>query len=168
MAAPHPSMAEAPNFSDEQREALGGLEFALCRATFYEDLAERLANGATEAFAEGGVAPTSVHTYDVPGAFELPLAARWCADSGRFAAIVCTGAVIRGETDHYDYVCAESARGIQRVQLDTGVPCAFGVITCDTMEQALARAGGDVRDQGRNAAIAVMRMALLRPSVESG
>ena len=67
--------------------------------------------------------------------------------------------MIRGETDHYDYVCAEAASGIQRVQLDTGVPCAFGVITCDTMEQAQARAGGDKRDQGRNAAIAVMRMA---------
>jgi 6,7-dimethyl-8-ribityllumazine synthase len=140
-------------------------EFAICVATFYEDLAERLVNGAVEAFGEEGVAPTSVHTHEVPGAFELPLAAKWCAESGRFAGVACLGVVIRGETNHYDYVCAEAARGIQRVQLDTGVPCAFGVITCDTREQAEARAGGDKRDQGRKAAIAVMRMAELRDSL---
>jgi 6,7-dimethyl-8-ribityllumazine synthase len=141
------------------------MEFAVCVATFYEDLAERLVNGAVEAFGEEGVAPTSVHTYEVPGAFELPLGAKWCAESGRFAGVACLGVVIRGETNHYDYVCAEAARGVQRVQLDTGVPCAFGVITCDTREQAEARAGGDKRDQGRNSAIAVMRMAELRDSV---
>ena len=144
---------------------LATMEFAVCVATFYEDLAERLVNGAVEAFGEEGVAPSSVHTYEVPGAFELPLAAKWCADSGRFAGIACLGIVIRGETNHYDYVCAEAASGIQRVQLDTGVPCAFGVITCDTREQAEARAGGDKRDQGRNAAIAVMRMAELREQI---
>ena len=141
---------------------LATMEFSVCVATFYGDLAERLVNGAVEAFGEEGVAPTSVHTHEVPGAFELPLAAKWCAESGRFAGVACLGVVIRGETNHYDYVCAEAARGIQRVQLDTGVPCAFGVITCDTREQADARAGGDKRDQGRNAAIAVMRMAALR------
>ena len=144
---------------------LATMEFAICVATFYEDLAERLVNGAVEAFGEEGVAPTSVHSYEVPGAFELPLAAKWCADSGRFAGVACLGVVIRGETNHYDYVCAEAARGIQRAQLDSGVPCAFGVITCDTRHQAEARAGGDKRDQGRNAAIAVMRMAELRQQV---
>ena len=128
-------------------------EYAVVAATFYEDLAERLVNGAVEAFSEQGVSAASVHTYEVPGAFELPLAAKWCAESGRFAGVACLGVVIRGETNHYDYVCAEAARGIQRVQLDTGVPCAFGVITCDT------------RDQGRNAALAVLRMAELRASV---
>jgi 6,7-dimethyl-8-ribityllumazine synthase len=143
---------------------LATMEFAVCVATFYEDLAERLVNGAVEAFGEEGVAPTSVHTYEVPGAFELPVAAKWCAESGRFAGVACLGVVIRGETNHYDYVCAEAASGIQRVQLDTGVPCAFGVITCDTREQAEARAGGDKRDQGRNAAIAVLRMAKMRDS----
>ena len=140
-------------------------DYAVCVATFYEDLAERLVNGAVEGFAEGGVSVASVHTYEVPGAFELPLAARWCAESGRFAGVACLGAVIRGETDHYDFVCAEAARGIQDVQLRTGVPCAFGVITCDTMEQALARAGGDKRDQGRNAALAVMRMSELQGQI---
>ena len=141
------------------------MEFAVCVATFYEDLAEKLVNGAVEAFSEEEVAPTSVHTYEVPGAFELPVGAKWCAESGRFNGVACLGVVIRGETNHYAYVCAEAASGIQRVQLDTGVPCAFGLITCDTREQAEARAGGDKRDQGRNAAIAVMRMARLRDSI---
>jgi len=144
---------------------LATMEFAVCVATFYEDLAEKLVNGAVEAFSEEEVAPTSVHTYEVPGAFELPVGAKWCAESGRFNGVACLGVVIRGETNHYDYVCAEAASGIQRVQLDTGVPCAFGLITCDTREQAEARAGGDKRDQGRNAAIAVMRMARLRDSI---
>jgi len=153
-------------FSGSQRERLSGLEFAVCVGTFYEDLAERLLNGATLGFDDGGVTPASVQTFEVPGAFELPLAAKWCADSGRFAGVACLGAVIRGETDHYDYVCGESARGIQRVQLDTGVPCAFGVLTCETMDQALARSGGDERDQGRRAAHAVLQMALLKSALE--
>jgi 6,7-dimethyl-8-ribityllumazine synthase len=165
MADPAGGSEAAPDFTDLERELLGASEFAVCAATFYEDVAERLVNGAVEAFAAGGVAPTSVHTYAVPGAFELPLAARWCADSGRFAGVACVGAVIRGETSHYDHVCAEAARGLQEVQLETGLPCAFGVVTCETMEQALARSGGDKRDQGRNAANAVMRMALLRAGI---
>ena len=160
-------MADTPalELEDADREALAASEFAICVATFYEDFADRLANGATEAFAEAGVSPASVHAYEVPGAFELPLAAKWCAESGRFAGVACLGVVIRGETSHYDHVCAEAARGVQDAQLRSGVPCAFGVITADTREQAEARSGGDKRDQGRNAAIAVMRMALLRRSL---
>jgi 6,7-dimethyl-8-ribityllumazine synthase len=150
------------SFSSEDREALAREEFAICVATFYEDLAERLVNGAIEGFADGGVSPASVDTYEVPGAFELPLAAKLCAESGRFAGVACLGVVIRGETDHYEYVSSEAARGIQDVALATGVPCAFGVITCDTREQAEARAGGERRDQGRSAALAVMRLALVR------
>jgi 6,7-dimethyl-8-ribityllumazine synthase len=133
--------------------------FAIAIGRFYEDLAERLEKGAREAFAQAG---TEVEVFDVPGAFELPLAARYAADSGRFEGVACLGAVIRGETDHYDFVCAEAARGIQEVALTTGVPCAFGVLTCETMEQALARSGGGKRDQGRHAAVAVLRMAELR------
>ena len=148
-------------FTDSEREALGKLEFAVCVGRFYEDLAERLLNGAADGFALAGVSEASVHEYSVPGAFELPLAAKLCAQSGRFAGVACLGAVIRGETNHYDYVCAETARGVQDVALQTGVPCAFGVITCESMDQALARAGGDKRDQGRGAALTVARMALL-------
>jgi 6,7-dimethyl-8-ribityllumazine synthase len=134
--------------------------FAVALARFYEDLADRLLEGARAAFAEQG--HTEVEVFEVPGAFELPLAASYAARSGRFAGVACLGAVIRGETDHYDFVCAEAARGVMAVQLETGVPCAFGVLTCANMEQALARAGGGKRDQGRHAADAVIAMARLR------
>jgi 6,7-dimethyl-8-ribityllumazine synthase len=140
--------------------------FAIVVARFYEDLAERLVAGARAAFLEAG--ESDVALFDVPGAFELPLAASFAAGSGRFTGVACLGAVIRGETDHYDFVCAQAAEGVMRVQLDTGVPCAFGVLTCATMEQALARAGGDKRDQGRHAAEAVLRMAALRSELASG
>jgi 6,7-dimethyl-8-ribityllumazine synthase len=143
----------------------GSGEYAIVVATFYRDLADRLVNGAVEEFGDAGVSAASLHTYEVPGAFELPLAAKLCAESGRFDGVACLGVVIRGETDHYDFVCAEAARGIQDVQLTTGVPCAFGVITCDSREQAEARAGGDKRDQGRNAAQAVLGVARLRASL---
>jgi 6,7-dimethyl-8-ribityllumazine synthase len=134
--------------------------FAIVVGTFYEDLAARLVAGAQAAFAEAGFEPADV--FEVPGAYELPLAALYAAESGRYAGVACLGAVIRGETDHYDYVCSEAARGIQDVSLRTGVPCAFGVLTVENMDQALARAGGDKRDQGRHAAEAVMTMAALR------
>jgi 6,7-dimethyl-8-ribityllumazine synthase len=134
--------------------------YAIVVGRFYEDLAERLVSGARTAFAQAG--HEQVEVFDVPGAYELPLAAQYVAASGRYAGVACLGAVIRGETDHYDFVCTQTANGIMRVQLDTGVPCAFGVLTCETMEQALARAGGDKRDQGRHAAEAVLAMAALR------
>jgi 6,7-dimethyl-8-ribityllumazine synthase len=134
--------------------------YAIVVARFYEELAERLIDGATTAFAQGG--DHVVEVFDVPGAFELPLAASYAARSGRFAGVACLGAVIRGETDHYEFVCAEAARGVMQVQLQTGVPCAFGVLTVENMEQALARSGGGKRDQGRHAAEAVLRMAALR------
>ena len=140
--------------------------FAIAISRFYEDLAERLLAGARAAFADAGA--LEVEVFEVPGAFELPLAASYAARSGRFAGVACLGAVIRGETDHYDFVCSEAARGVMRVQLDTGVPCAFGVLTCETMEQALARSGGDKRDQGRHAAEAVLRMAALQRELSSG
>jgi 6,7-dimethyl-8-ribityllumazine synthase len=141
------------------------MSYAIAIGRFYEDLAERLERGAREAFAEAG--HSEIQVFDVPGAFELPLAASYVARSGRFAGVACLGAVIRGETDHYDFVCAETARGIQQVALTTGVPCAFGVLTCATMEQALARSGGGKRDQGRHAAEAVLRMAALRSELQS-
>jgi 6,7-dimethyl-8-ribityllumazine synthase len=140
--------------------------YAVVVGRFYADLAERLLSGAQAAFAQDG--DHDVDVFDVPGAFELPLAASYAAGTGRYAGVACLGAVIRGETDHYDFVCAETARGVMQVQLDTGVPCAFGVLTCATMEQALARSGGDKRDQGRHAAEAVLRMAALRRALASG
>lgn len=150
-------------FSAEEREALAPLRFAVCVGRFYEDLADRLLRGAGQGFEIAGVQAANVTHVSVPGAYELPMAAKTLIEGGAdLAGVACLGVVIRGETDHYDFVCAEAARGIQDVQLETGVPCAFGVITCDSMEQALARAGGDKRDQGRNAALTVARMALLK------
>jgi 6,7-dimethyl-8-ribityllumazine synthase len=141
--------------------------FAIVRATFYEDLAERLTAGALNGFAEAGVPADRVDTHEVPGAFELPLAAKACAESGRYAGLACLGAVIRGETDHYDYVCEGATYGIQRVQLDTGIPCSFGVLTVDDMDQALARTGGGKRDTGYNAALAAVHMARVVATVRS-
>jgi 6,7-dimethyl-8-ribityllumazine synthase len=134
--------------------------YAIVLGRFYEDLAERLLGGARAGFAEAG--HNEVAIFDVPGAFEVPLGASLAARSGRFAGVACLGAVIRGETDHYDYVCEQAAAGVMRVQLDTGVPCAFGVLTCATMEQALARSGGGKRDTGRHAAETVLAMSALR------
>lgn len=127
---------------------------ALCVARFYGEIADLLVAGARAALDEAGA--TEISELDVPGAFELPLAAKYAAQSGRFDVVVCLGAVIRGETDHYDYVCGEAAAGIQRVALDTGVPCGFGLLTVETMEQARARAGDGKRDSGRRAAEAVL------------
>ncbi len=171
-------MAEraATPLRDADREALVGARWAVCVTTFYAELADRLVAGAKAGFADAGVGADGIDVFEVPGAFELPLAAKLCVtgavgdsaplwlakSGGSYAGVACLGAVIRGETDHYDLVCREAARGIQDVSLETGVPCAFGVITCDTMEQALARAGGAERDQGGDAAQAVMRLALLR------
>jgi 6,7-dimethyl-8-ribityllumazine synthase len=144
-----------------------GARFAIVRATFYEELAERLTRGALEGFREQAVPESDVDVHDVPGAFELPLAAKACAESGRYAGVACLGAVIRGETDHYDYVCEAVTHGITRIQLDTGVPCAFGVLTVDDMDQALARTGGGKRDTGYNAALAVVHMAGLVGDIQA-
>ncbi len=136
------------------------MKYGIVVARFYDELADRLVAGAQRVFEAEAGGPAEV--FEVPGAFELPLAAKYAAGSGRFAGVACLGAVIRGETTHYDHVCGESARGIMDVQLSTGVPCAFGVLTVESMDQALARAGGGKRDQGRHAAEAVLAMASLR------
>ena len=132
--------------------------YAIAAATFYEELAQKLIDGARRVFEQAG---HEVMVYEVPGAFELPLAAKLCAETGDFLGVACVGAVIRGETTHYDYVCTESARGIQDVQLGTGVPCGFGVLTVENYEQALERLG-DKRHQGEDAARAVLALARLK------
>ncbi|MEA2473787.1 MAG: 6,7-dimethyl-8-ribityllumazine synthase [Thermoleophilaceae bacterium] len=132
--------------------------WAIAVGRFYEDLADELVAGASRVFGEAG---GSVDVYDVPGAFELPLAALYCARSGRYDGVACLGAVIRGETSHYDHVCESAAAGISRVSLDTGVPCSFGVLTVESMDQALARLGPK-RHQGEDAARAVIALAEMR------
>ncbi len=135
--------------------------YAIAVARFYEELADRLVAGAQRALGE------QADVFEVPGAFELPAAAKLLAESGRYDGVVCLGAVIRGETDHYDYVCAEAARGIQDVQLTTGVPCGFGVLTVDTYEQALARSGEGKRDSGAHAAEAVLAVGRIRDALRA-
>jgi 6,7-dimethyl-8-ribityllumazine synthase len=140
------------------------LRIALCIARFYSELADKLEAGARAALSEAGA--FAIEVFEVPGAFELPLAAKYAARSGRFAGVICLGAVIRGETDHYTYVSAEAARGIQEVQLETEVPCGFGVLTVDTMAQALERvSGGSKRDTGRHAAEAVLASLAVKERV---
>ena len=133
--------------------------YAIAVARFYEELADRLVEGAVKVF-ENAVAGVEIHA--VPGTFELPAAAKYCAESGRYSGVACLGAVIRGETDHYDYVWSEAASGIARVTLDTGVPCSFGVLTVNDMDQALARSGGGKRHSGEDAAEAVLALAAIR------
>jgi 6,7-dimethyl-8-ribityllumazine synthase len=134
---------------------------ALCVARFYAELADALEAGARDALAEAGI--TAVDRFEVPGAFELPLISRYAAESGRYALIVALGAVIRGETDHYDHVCREAARGLQDIQLRTGVPLGFGVLTVDTVEQARERVkGGAKRDSGRHAVEAALASLAVR------
>jgi 6,7-dimethyl-8-ribityllumazine synthase len=133
--------------------------YAIVVARYYDEVAARLEAGARAVFDEQA---DSVEVFEVPGAFELAAAAHYAASSGRFDGVVCLGAVIRGETDHYDYICAATAHGIQEVGLRTGVPTAFGVLTVDNLEQALARAGGGKRDSGAHAAQAVLALAEIR------
>ena len=128
---------------------------ALCVARFYEELADALEQSARETLSAAGV--HAVDTYAVPGAFELPVIAGYAARSGRYDAVVALGAVIRGETDHYRYVCGEAARGLQDVQCRTGVPVGFGVLTVDSLGQARDRVrGGAKRDTGTQAAEAAL------------
>jgi 6,7-dimethyl-8-ribityllumazine synthase len=142
------------------------MRFAIVVGRFYEDLADRLVASALRAFEEAGA--EGVDVFDVPGAFELPFAAQEAARSGRYAGVACLGAVIRGETSHYDHVVEECARGIQDVQLRTRVPCSFGVLTVETKEQALARSGGGRRDQGAHAVEAVLALVRVRERLGAG
>jgi len=138
-----------------------GVRVGIVASRFNELIGQRLLDGARNALRRVGVADDDVAVAWVPGAVELPLVARRLAQSGRVDAVVTLGAVIRGETDHYDHVCSIAASGIARVSADTGVPVTFGVLTTDTLEQALQRAGGKVGNAGADAASAAIEMATL-------
>jgi 6,7-dimethyl-8-ribityllumazine synthase len=129
---------------------------------------DRLLAGAQAALRRHGVAADAVHVVRVPGSFELPLTAQALASSGRYAAVICLGAVIQGDTDHYDYVCSAATSGISQAALKTGVPIIFGVLTCNTMEQALDRAGGKAGNKGAEAAVAALEMASLLGKIAAG
>ena len=139
-----------------------GLRIGIAVARFNELVTERLLQGALRTLQKHGVRDTDITVVWVPGAFELPQACHWLAQSGKVDATVMLGAVVRGGTDHYEYVCSGVTDGAMRTELDTGLPLGFGVLTCAEMEQAIARAGGAHGNKGEDAAIAALTMADLR------
>jgi 6,7-dimethyl-8-ribityllumazine synthase len=154
---PHVKTSVAPSIPDGR-----GLRVAVVRSRFNHEVTERLLAGARAALEQAGVAEARIRLVEVPGAVELPLAAQILIERGRIDAVICLGAVIRGETDHYEHVCRVAADGIQRISLKTGVPVGFGVLTCESLEQALARAGDGADNRGFHAALAALEMALLK------
>ena len=144
------------------------LSIAIVVSRFNEFITERLLEGAVDSFVRHGGDRERLTVSHVPGAFELPLIAKRLAQSGRYDAVVCLGAVIRGATSHYDYVCSNTASGIASAGLDMGVPVSFGVLTTDTLEQAIERAGSKAGNQGRHAMASAIEMArlLLKMPVE--
>jgi 6,7-dimethyl-8-ribityllumazine synthase len=138
-----------------------GKKFALVVSRFNDFITEKLLSGALDALVRSGAAPDDIEIVKVPGAFEIPLAAKRVAGTERFDAIVCLGAVIRGATPHFDYVSAEVSKGIAAVSMEADVPVIFGVITTDTIEQAIERAGTKAGNKGWSAAMAAVEMANL-------
>lgn len=138
-----------------------GLRFGVITSRYNNSITESLERAALAALKTGGASEKQVDVLSVPGAFELPLAAKKLAESGKVNAIVAIGCVLRGETSHYDYICSEVARGIQLAQMDSGVPVIFCVLTCDTMEQAVERAGPGTGNKGHEAGLAALEMANL-------
>ncbi len=138
-----------------------GLRFGIVASRFNSFITERLLQGALDALARAGASSKDVDTVQVPGSFELPLMAKKLAASGRYDALVAIGCIIRGETAHYEYVCSETSRGLQLAQMDTGVPILFCVLTCDTLEQAIDRAGLKGGNKGFEAGLGAVEMAQL-------
>ena len=135
--------------------------FAIVAARFNEYIVRSLVDGALDGLKRHGVADNDIDLAWVPGSFEIPLTAKTMAASGNYAAVITLGCVIRGETDHYDHVAGQAATGVMQAALLTGVPVIFGVLTCDTLEQAINRAGGKAGNKGFDAALAALEMANL-------
>ena len=172
--APRPSPARRPSLARGPRVIEGsldgaGLRVAVLLSRFNEMIGNRLLEGALRALERRGVHPRDIVVVKVPGAFELPVMARRLARSRRHDAVVCLGAVVRGETPHFGYVAGAAARGIARTSYETGVPVLFGVLTTDTVDQALDRSGGKHGNKGVEAAEGAVEMArLVRALAEKG
>ncbi len=138
-----------------------GLKFALVASRFNEFISSKLIEGAEDALLRHGVSADDIELAWVPGSFEIPLVAKKLAASGNYHAVICLGAVIRGDTPHFEYIASEVAKGVAKVSLDTGVPCLFGIITSDNLEQAIERAGTKAGNKGRDAAVAAIELANL-------
>jgi len=158
--------SHAPNLridtpQDEERLSANGFRFAIVASRWNDSLVSRLIDGALEALQESEAPDEAVKIFRVPGCFEIPLCALKAAESGKFDAVICLGVIIRGETPHFDYVAAETARGVTEASLKTGVPLLFGVITADNVEQANARAGARRDNKGYDAALAAVEVVNL-------
>ena len=149
----------------EGKPDAGGMSFAIVASRFNDFIVDNLVQGATDQLIELGTSKDAIQLYQVPGAFEIPGVARKLIDVGSFDGIICLGAVIRGATPHFDYVAGETAKGISRVGLDTGIPVTFGVITADTVEQAIERAGIRAGNRGWDAALNAIEMGALMDSL---
>ncbi len=145
-----------------------GKRFGIIASRFNDFITDRLVGGAVDALTRSGAADGDIDVVKVPGAFEIPMVARRMAQSQRYHAVVCLGAVIRGATPHFDYVCAEASKGIAQVGMETGVPVIFGIVTTDTIEQAIERAGTKAGNKGWSAAVAAIEMANLMETVDKG
>jgi len=145
-----------------------GLRFGIVVSRFNSFITERLLSAALDALSRAGSKSENVDVVDVPGAFELPLAAKKLAATGRYDALIAIGCVLRGETTHYDYVCSETARGLQLAQMDAGFPIIFCVLTCDTLEQAIDRAGLKGGNKGFEAGLAAIEMGQLSRKLAAG
>jgi len=152
----------------EGRLSAGGLRFAIVVSRFNSFITERLLAGAMDALARTGADAGQIDTVRVPGAWEIPLVAAELARQHRYDAVICLSAVIRGETPHFDYVAGEAAKGIAHAAAETGVPVAFGVVTANTMEQAIDRAGGKSGNKGFDAAMTAVEMAHLMRALRQG
>jgi 6,7-dimethyl-8-ribityllumazine synthase len=145
-----------------------GLRFGIVVSNFNSFITERLLRGALDALASAGAGEKQIEIVRVPGSFEIPLAAKKLAESGRVQAVIAVGCVLRGETSHYDHICTEVARGVQLAQMDTGVPIIFCVLTCDTLEQAIDRAGLKGGNKGHESGLAAIEMATLSRKLSAG
>lgn len=138
-----------------------GKRFAMVTSRFNDFITDRLVGGAMDALIRSGARDEDIDIVKVPGAFEIPLLAKKLAEKGKYDAIICLGAVIRGSTPHFDYVCAEASKGIAAASMDTGVPIIFGILTTDSIEQAIERAGTKAGNKGWSAAMSAVEMANL-------
>ena len=142
-----------------------GLKIGLVASRFNEFIVSKLVSGAEDCLRRHGVAEEDIECAWVPGAFEIPLIAKKMADSGRYDAVICLGAVIRGATSHYDYVCAETSKGIAMASMNSGIPVLFGVVTTDTIEQAIERAGTKAGNKGYDCAMSALEMVNLSRNI---
>lgn len=152
---------------NDPHPASDNTRIAIAVARFNPEITDRLLAGCRQALLDAGLGEDHIEVHPVPGAWELPLACREMADSGRFDGVIALGAVVRGETAHFDFISAECARGLQQTQLDTGVPVGFGVLTPENGEQAIERADPQRKNKGREAALAVLDMIEFKRRVAS-